>query len=843
MSTGEFVQLNKENEHILVCLSSSPSNEKIIRTAAKMARDMRARFTALYVQTGKRERESDKRRLEAHVQFAKESGAEIVMTHGENVPVQIAEYAHLSNVTKIVIGQSSAKRNHFFSKQTLTEKLIEAVPDIDIHIIPDAMNLDNYRKPHGAVYVGKPTMKDSLLTLFIFAVCTLIGLFIQKLQFTDTNIVTIYILGVLLTSILTDGYLYSIGGSVLSVFLFCFFLTEPRMSFQTYAVGYPVTFVIMLISSVITGTLAAKLKTHARLSAQSAFRTQILFDTDRLLQKAKNDTDILSITCTQLIKLLDRSIVAYVVEGDELSAPHIFSNKKKEQIEDLLTSREQEIAKWVYENKQRAGATTERFKDAQCLYLAICIEDNVYGVIAIPVDEYTLDSFEYSILLSVINECALAMENKKNIMEKEKISVLAKNEQLRADLLRAISHDLRTPLCSISGNADMLLNSGERLDDITKHQIYTDIYDDSEWLINIVENLLSITRLNDGRLKLKFTDQLLDEVIAESLRHISRKHEEYQIVTECDELILAHMDVRLILQVLINLVDNAIKYTPKGSTIRICAMNENGKAKIQVEDNGPGICDEMKPHIFEMFYTGKNTIADSHRSLGLGLALCRSIIEVHNGKLVLEDNIPHGCIFSFTLPLSEASSHKPEIILLDLGLPDMEGVDVIKKVRTWSNVPIIVISARSEDVDKIEALDAGADDYITKPFSVDELLARIRVTQRRLALIQSGEEQEQAVFVNGELKIDYTAGSTYLKDKELHLTPIEYKLLCLLSHNVGKVLTHTYITQQIWGSSLENDVASLRVFMATLRKKLQPDKDGMQYIQTHIGIGYRMLKI
>ena len=180
----------------------------------------------------------------------------------------------------------------------------------------------------------------------------------------------------------------------------------------------------------------------------------------------------------------------------------------------------------------------------------------------------------------------------------------------------------------------------------------------------------------------------------------------------------------------------------------------------------------------------------------------------------------------------EASSHKPEIILLDLGLPDMEGVDVIKKVRTWSNVPIIVISARSEDVDKIEALDAGADDYITKPFSVDELLARIRVTQRRLA-----------VFVNGELKIDYTAGSTYLKDKELHLTPIEYKLLCLLSHNVGKVLTHTYITQQIWGSSLENDVASLRVFMATLRKKLQPDKDGMQYIQTHIGIGYRMLKI
>ena len=189
--------------------------------------------------------------------------------------------------------------------------------------------------------------------------------------------------------------------------------------------------------------------------------------------------------------------------------------------------------------------------------------------------------------------------------------------------------------------------------------------------------------------------------------------------------------------------------------------------------------------------------------------------------------------------IMEASSHHPDIVLLDLGLPDMEGVDVIKKINT----PILVISARSEDSDKIEALDSGADDYITKPFSVEELLARIRVTQRRLAIIQAGEEQEVSIFINGQLKIDYTAGCTYLKGKELHLTPIEYKLLCLLSRNVGKVLTHTYITQQIWGNCSQNDVASLRVFMATLRKKLEPDKNGLQYIQTHIGIGYRMLRI
>ncbi|RGF74125.1 ATP-binding protein [Ruminococcus sp. AF31-8BH] len=645
--------INSE-EHILVCLSAAPSNKKIIDTATKMAEGLQARFTALYVQTGTKAEAMDKERLEEHIRYAEKLGAEIVMTHGENIPVQIAEYARLSNVTKIVIGQNNARRNHFFSRMTLTEKLIELVPDIDIHIIPDAVKTKTYQKRPFAWYMEKPSARDYFLTAFIFAVCTLIGLLFQKLNFTDTNIVTIYILGVLLTSIVTDGYLCSVAGSFLSVFLFCFFLTEPRMSFQTYAVGYPVTFLITLISSVLTGALAAKLKTHAKLSAQLAFRTQILFDTDRLLQKAKGEREILDVTCTQLLRLLNRNITAYVVENNALSEGKLFSGAE-EDTEDFLTKEEQQIARWTYENRQRAGASTHHFPQAKCLYLAIRSGNNVYGVIGIPLQKETLDSFEYSILLSVINECALAMENAQNAMEKEKNAVIAKNEQLRADLLRAISHDLRTPLCSISGNADMLLSNSERLDEATKHQIYTDIYDDSEWLIGVVENLLSITRLNDGRLKFKFSDQLLDEVIAESLRHISRKHDDYKIVSDCEELVLARMDVRLIIQVLVNLIDNAIKYTPPGTVICIQGTKTDGKAQISVKDNGPGIPDEMKPHIFQMFYTGKTTVADSHRSLGLGLALCHSIIEAHDGTLILTDHDPHGCNFTFTLPLSEVT--------------------------------------------------------------------------------------------------------------------------------------------------------------------------------------------
>ena len=213
--------------------------------------------------------------------------------------------------------------------------------------------------------------------------------------------------------------------------------------------------------------------------------------------------------------------------------------------------------------------------------------------------------------------------------------------------------------------------------------------------------------------------------------------------------------------------------------------------------------------------------------------------------LVVEDDTPVHNLITTTLKthdykyisakngagaIMEASTHNPDIVLLDLGLPDIDGVEVIEKIRSWSNMPIIVISARSEDSDKIEALDAGADDYLTKPFSVEELLARLRVTQRRLSQMQAENGVQSAVFENGALRIEYAAGCAYLDGEELHLTPIEYKLLCLLSRN-------------IWGSSWENDIASLRVFMATLRKKLEKNGEQTQYIQTHIGVGYRMLKV
>lgn len=283
----------------------------------------------------------------------------------------------------------------------------------------------------------------------------------------------------------------------------------------------------------------------------------------------------------------------------------------------------------------------------------------VYGVVGIVMDESPIDPFENSILLSILGECALALENEKNAREKQEAAVLAKNEQLRANLLRAISHDLRTPLTSISGNASNLLSNGDSFDSETKKQLYMDIYDDSIWLINLVENLLAVTRIEEGRLNLRMSEELVDDAISEALLHINRKSVEHSISVENkDEFLLAKMDARLIVQVIINIIDNAVKYTPKGSHIVIKTERVGDKAVISISDDGDGIPNELKPRIFDMFYSGANQIADSRRSLGLGLSLCKSIILAHGGEISVSDNLPHGTIFTFTLPVGEVKIYE-----------------------------------------------------------------------------------------------------------------------------------------------------------------------------------------
>lgn len=648
------------DEHILVCLSPAPSNAKIVRTAARMAAAFRGRFTALFVETPSFAimSEEDKKRLRANIRLAEQLGADTQTVYGEDVPYQIAEFARLSGISKIVIGRSNAKRRRIFGKPSLTERLIEIAPNLDIHIIPDAALGGFYRERD----VRKnPSMSLSFLdvvkSVLILCLATFIGTAFSKLGFTEANIITVYILGVLIISVVTGARVYSLVSSVVSVLVFNFFFTVPKFTLMAYDKGYPVTFLIMFIAALLTSSLAVKLKTQAKQASQAAFRTKVLLDTNQLLQKALSDHEIVTNTANQLIKLLNRDIVVYPVTGEGLGIPSLFSVAERN--EEVLSDNERAVATWVLKNNKHAGATTNTLGSAKCLYLSIRVGDMVYGVVGIHIDSIPLDSFENSVLLSILGECALALENARNSREKEQAAVLAKNEQLRANLLRAISHDLRTPLTSISGNASNLLFNGDSIDTETRGQIYTDIYDDSMWLINLVENLLSVTRIEEGRMNLNLSTQLMDEVIAEALRHINRKSVEHHITVEDGEsLLLAKMDARLIVQVIINIVDNAIKYTPAGSNILIRTESRDKFAAVYIEDDGPGIPDEVKPRVFDMFYSGANKVADSRRSLGLGLSLCKSIITAHGGEISVTDNQPQGTIFTFTVPAGEVKLHE-----------------------------------------------------------------------------------------------------------------------------------------------------------------------------------------
>lgn len=650
-------------EHILVCLSSAPSNPKIIRTAARMAAAFKGTFTALFVSTPEFDlmSEENKKRLRDNARLAQQLGAQIETVYGNDIPFQISEFARLSNVTKIVIGRSTATRKWMIGKPALTERLIENAPNLDIHIIPDTVEAQGnrprkIRKIRSTIAVSIADLGKSTGILLL---STLIGFLFSHLGFTDANIITIYILAVLIISIVTDSQIYSFAASLVSVLVFNFFFTVPRLTFRAYDSGYPVTFAVMFLAAFIMGSLASRLKEHARQSAQAAYRTKVLLDTNQLLQRTDGKKEILTATAQQLVKLLNRQVVAYLAKEEELEEPQAFSAGAEKVDEGCTSEEERDVAAWVLKNNKHAGATTDTFSGAKCLYFAVRAGNQVYGVIGIVIAGQPIDLFENSVLLSILGECALALENEKNAREKEEAAVLAKNEQLRANLLRAISHDLRTPLTSISGNASNLMSNGADFDEGTRKQIYSDIYDDSMWLINLVENLLYVTRIEDGRMSLNLNAELMDEVVAEALRHVDRKIDAHTVtVHSAEDYLLARMDSKLIVQVIINIVNNAVKYTQEGSAIEIAMERRNDRIIVRIGDDGPGISDEAKQHIFEMFYTGKNKIADGRRSLGLGLFLCKAIVQAHGGEIFVQDNVPKGTVFVFTLPAEKVNLHE-----------------------------------------------------------------------------------------------------------------------------------------------------------------------------------------
>ena len=625
---------NSKKEHILVGLSSAPSNARIIRSAAKMAAARGCRFTAIYVKTSRHEvtTEQEQRQLWENSRLAERLGATVETVFGDDVPYQIAEYARLSGVTAIVVGRNPVRR-HLWARPTLSEKLVNLAPDLDIHIIPDSAHTSLHHRLIRPDSDLASVLKDCAVIAGMLIPTTAVSYWFEQMGLAEANIIMVYLLGVLITAVFTRSYLSSILSALGAVLTFNFFFTDPRLTFKAYAPRYPVTFLVMLLAGLITGFLAAQWKRHARSAAQAAYRTDLIFQTNQMLQEASSEEEIFRVAALQLEKLLNRGLCV-VSAGSAARVDRRGFRPNPETVRKVLK--------------------TGRQRD---LCYPIGVNDRVYAAVDIEGTETGLEAFQNSVLLSILGECALALENSRNAREKEEAMLQAENEKLRANLLRSISHDLRTPLTSISGNAGILLSDGDAIDEPTRSQMYADILDDAQWLINLVENLLAVTRIEQNRMQIRKQPQLVEDIVEEAMHHISRKRSEHDIrVVYEDELVLALCDARLIVQVLINLIDNAIKHTPAGSHIVVRVRGDDRFARVSVEDDGGGVADKDK--IFHMFYTGTDPVADSRRSLGLGLSLCRSIVDAHGGELTVSDNTPHGAVFTFTIPSGEVLVHE-----------------------------------------------------------------------------------------------------------------------------------------------------------------------------------------
>ncbi len=448
-----------------------------------------------------------------------------------------------------------------------------------------------------------------------------------------------------MTSVATSSIAFSLLSSLAGVLLFNFLFTVPRFSLTAYGTGYPVTFLIMFITAGVSGLLAQRYRSQASGSHKTAHRLKLLLDTNKLLLSETDGDKILTLAAGQLKKLFKADVIIF---DADMNVKYFPADTTKPAVYDLETERKS--AEFVINGSQAPAEKAEA--KPKFFYLPLRVEDKCFGAIGIPDD--ALGAFDRDTFMSVALECALALANEQNRREKEKVAIVASNEQLRANILRSISHDLRTPLTSISGGAANLLENGDKLDEETRKSLLRDIVKESERLSELVENVLASTRMEDGEFKLRLSDELIGDIADAAVNYCSKRTEGRSLSLVSDEgMCFVSADAKLIVQVIVNLIDNAIKYTPAGSHIEVRVEDVGNNVRVSVADDGYGVAEEDKPHIFEKFFRGTNGISDSRRSLGLGLYLCKAIIEAHGGAIRLEDNVPHGAKFVFELAKKE----------------------------------------------------------------------------------------------------------------------------------------------------------------------------------------------
>lgn len=657
-SKGQTTIIPTSNS-ILACIGYAPSSSKIIRTAARMAEAHHSKWIALYVETTKPQKleKEDKDRLNAHFNLVEQLGGEVVTIYGDDTVEQIIEYAKFRKVTKIIIGKNNKKSYNIFRifAKDIIDKLMDSNINIDVYVIPNS----SFKKENKS-FIPKFNekfnihIKEVFRSGIIIAIATIIAKVLDYIGFAEANIIMIFILSVLIVYIVTTGYFMGIIASIAGVLMFNYFFTEPRNSFQFYNKSYLATFPMMLVVSIIIGTLTSKIQREARNSSAREKRTQNLYRVSRKLLSATSTADVVAIGIKYISRLLDRTVVCYLSNENKLSTPFIYNSDKEEKNSALLNRDEEAVVYWTFFNGKESGAGTNTFYGSKGYYMPLKSQGKILGIIGISCINGILEPEQKFIFETVASQISIALD-REALSEKHKNSKLEiESERLRSNLLRSISHDLRSPLTGIKGAVSTIIENGKLISKETEAELLQGIYDDTEWLIRLIENLLSMTKFDEGNMQIKKEMELVEEVVYEVVQRTSKRFIDHKIkVTVPENVIMVSMDGNLIEQVLINLIDNALKFTPKDSLIEIKAYEKCENVFFEVNDNGTGIPEKILPHIFESFFTDGSNISDSRRGVGLGLAICKSIVEAHGGIIVAYNKKEGGAVFNFNIPKEE----------------------------------------------------------------------------------------------------------------------------------------------------------------------------------------------
>jgi two-component system sensor histidine kinase KdpD len=645
------------NTKLLVCIGPSPSSTRCIRWTARAAEAFHAHWVTLYVESIESDHltKEQQKTIRANMDLAEKLGAEVVTLTGHNIATSVSEYAKLSGITNIVVGKSRNKKTlRSLFEMDFEDKLISLLPSIEVHIIPGSSTWRNYKKPRKTD--GNQNFsfswKDSAKTLGLLITSTLFCLGLRRLGIGEQNVIMAYILSVLIISRVTQGHLYGIIASVISVLTFNFFFTEPYFTFNTIQVGYPITFLIMLLVALITSTLTVRIKMQARLAVQRERRTEVLYEINKKLLITRGLENIVALTNKYILNLFERSVVFFTADPEQ-GADGITMQASEDVDASLFNSEDEKaVAHWSFINQKRAGAGTDTLMGAAAFYMPVISQGRVLAVLGISCAKGILDHNTRLFLRMIASQVAMALERQNLSDEQRSIIVEAEKEKMRSNLLRAIAHDLRTPLAGILGASSAIRENRDNLDENTRDKLNADIQEEAQWLIRMVENLLSVTRINEGATKVTKSTEAAEEVVAEAVSRIKKRFPYRNIMVSVpDELLEVPMDGTLIAQVLINLVENAIKHSANESPVEILLKQDKKWAVFEVLDHGKGIAEEDFPYLFTSYVPNGNKSSDSSRGMGIGLSICMTIIKAHNGKMEAHNREEGGAVFQFILPL------------------------------------------------------------------------------------------------------------------------------------------------------------------------------------------------